>query len=103
VTTVATLEIRAAAAAPVGQDQAQIERVAALYKNNPGTVRVLAYAAAPSGSGDPLDSYHAALDRAQAVAKALADSGIPAGKIQTEAAPAGGARVAGRIEIQFTQ
>ncbi len=102
-TTVATLEIRAAAAAPVDQDQAQIERVAALYKNNPGTVRVLAYAAAPSGSGDPLDSYHAALDRAQAIAKALANSGIPAGKIQIEAAPAGGARVAGRIEIQFTQ
>ncbi len=101
-TTVATLEIRAAAAA-VGQDQAQIERVAALYKDSPGTVRVLAYAAAPAGGGDPLDSYHAALDRAQAVAKALADSGIPAGKIQTQAAPAAGARAAGRVEIQFTQ
>jgi hypothetical protein len=101
-TTVATLDIRAAATAPVGQDRAQIERVAALYKDNPGTVRVLAYAAAPTGGGDPLDSYHAALDRAQAVAKALADAGIPAGKIQTEATPVAGAR-AGRVEIQFTQ
>jgi hypothetical protein len=99
-TTVATLELRAAAVAPVGQDRAQIDRVAMLYKDNPGTVRVLAYAAAPAAGGDPLDSYHAALERAQAVAKALADAGIPAGKIQTEAAPAAGAR-AGRVEIQF--
>ena len=100
-TTVATLELRAAAA-PFGQDQAQIDRVATLYKDSPGAVRVLAYAAAPAGGGDPLDSYHAALERAQAVAKALADAGIPAGKIQTEAAPAAGARAPGRVEIQFT-
>jgi hypothetical protein len=100
-TTVATLEL-SAAAAPVGQDRAQIDRVAMLYKDNPGAVRVLAYAAAPKGGGDPLDSYHAALERAQAVAKALADAGIPAGKIQTQAAPAAGARATGRVEIQFT-
>jgi hypothetical protein len=99
-TTVATLEL-SAAAAPVGQDRAQIDRVAMLYKDNPGVVRVLAYAAAPVGGGDPLDSYHAALERAQTVAKALADSGIPASKIQTQAVPAAGAR-AGRVEIQFT-
>src|SRR5579862_4343320 len=61
-TTVATLELSAAAAAPAGQDRAQIDRVAMLYKDNPGGVRVLAYAAAPSGGGDPLDSYHAALE-----------------------------------------
>jgi len=101
-TTVATLEIRADAAAPGGQDRAQIDRVAALYKDNPGNVRVLAYAAAAAGGGDPLDSYHAALDRAQAVAKALAAAGIPAGKIQTQAAPAAGAQATGRVEIQFT-
>ncbi len=101
-TTVATLQIPAGATEPVGQDRAQIARVAALYKDNPGTVRVLAYAAAAPGGGDPLDSYHAALDRAQAVAKALADAGIPASRIQTEAAPAAGAK-AGRVEIQFTQ
>ena len=101
-TTVATLDIRAAPAAG-GQDRAQIEHIAALYKDNPGIVRVLAYAAASAGGGDPLDSYHAALDRAQAVAKALADAGIPAGKIQTQATPAAGARAAGRVEIQFAQ
>jgi hypothetical protein len=101
-TTVATLGI-AGAAEPGDQDRAQIERVAALYKDNPSAVRVLAYAAPPTGSGDPLDSYHAALERAAAVAKALVAAGIPDSKIHTEAAPAGGARAAGRVEIQFTQ
>jgi hypothetical protein len=106
-TTVATLDIPVAGgAAP--PDRAQIERVATLYRDNPGTVRVIGYAAAPAvgggtGGGDPLGNYHAALDRAQGIARALAEAGIPAGKIQTEATPAGGARSPGRIEIQFTQ
>ena len=102
-TTVATLGIAGAAAGPANPDRTQIERVAALYKDKPSTVRVLAYAAAPTGGGDPLDSYHTALDRAEAVAKALAASGIPQSKIQTEAAPAAGARAVGRVEIQFIQ
>ena len=85
-----------AAAAP---DRAEIDRVAALYRERPGTVRVLAFAAAPTGGGDPLASYHAALGRAQQIAKALADAGIPANKIQTEAAPS--PLAAGRVEIQF--
>ena len=62
-------------------------------------VRVLAFAAAPTGGGDPLASYHAALGRAQQIAKALADAGIPANKIQTEAAPS--PLAAGRVDIQF--
>ena len=102
-TTVATLEGPGAAGEPNRQDRAQIERVAALYKDKPGPVRVVAYAAAPAAGGDPLDSYHAALERAQAVAKALADSGIPADKIQTAATPAAGAPAAGRVEIQLAQ
>jgi outer membrane protein OmpA-like peptidoglycan-associated protein len=102
-TTVATLDIRTAVATPAVQDQAQIERVAALYRENQGNVRVLAYAAATAGGGDPLDSYHAALERAEAVAKALVTAGIPADKIQTQATPAAGAQAAGRVEIQFTQ
>jgi hypothetical protein len=106
-TTVATLDIPpAGGAAP--PDRAQIERIAALYRDSPGTVRVIGYAAAPAigggtGGGDPLGNYHAALDRAQGIARALAEAGIPAGKIQTEATPAGGERSPGRIEIQFTQ
>jgi hypothetical protein len=101
VTTVATLEIPVNASEPAGPDRAQIARVAALYKDKGGRVRVLAYAAAPSGGGDPLDTYHAALEGAQGVAKALVDSGIPADEIRTEATPASGARAAGRVEIQF--
>ena len=109
-TTVATLDIPAAAVAtgavPAVQDRAQIERVSWLYRDNPGTVRVVGYAAGPApggAGGDPLASYHAALERAQAVAKALIEAGIPASKIQTEASPAGGARAPGRVEIQFAQ
>ncbi len=99
-TTVATLDLHGTAAARDGRDHAEIERVAALYKEHPGTVRVIAYAAAPAGAGDPLASYHAALDRAQQVAKALAQAGIPARKIHSEATPAAAAK-AERIEIQF--
>lgn len=83
-------------------DRGRIEQVAALYKEQPGAVRVVAHAAAPTTpGGDPLAGYHAALERAQAVAKALAEAGIPASRIQTEANPAGGANAAARIEIQF--
>jgi hypothetical protein len=95
-TTVATLAIAGAAAAP---ERAEIDRVAALYRERPGTVRVLAYAAAPTGGGDPLAGYHAALGRAQQIAKALADAGVPANKIQTEAAPS--PLPAGKVDIQF--
>jgi outer membrane protein OmpA-like peptidoglycan-associated protein len=107
-TTVATLDIPGAAtgAVPALQDRAQIERVAGLYRGNPGTVRVVGYAAGPAGGGagaDPLASYHAALERAQTVAKALTEAGIPASKIQTEASPASGARAPGRVEIQLAQ
>ncbi len=86
-----------AAAVP---DRAQIERVAARYKQNPGTVRVIGYAAAPAAGEEPLASYHAALEAAQAVARALVAAGIPVSKIQTEAAPAEASQV-GRVEIQF--
>ena len=99
-TTVATVDLLGPSGTP---DRGQIERVAAQYKRNPGTVRVVGYAAPPSG-GDPLASYHAALERAQNVARALADAGIPSAKIQTEAARASGTGTpnAGQIDIQFT-
>ena len=87
------------AGAATAPDRAEIDRVAALYRERPATVRVLAFAAAPTGGGDPLASYHAALDRAQQIAKSLADAGIPANKIQTEAAPS--PLAAGKVEIQF--
>jgi hypothetical protein len=82
----------------------QIERVAALYQAEPRTVRVVAYAApgAPgSPGGEPLAGYHAALERAQAVAAALRAAGIPADKVQAEAAPASAAGPTDRVEIQL--
>ena len=94
--TVATLAGPGGAA---GRDRTEIDRVAALYQRQPGAVRVVAYAAAPTAGADPLSSYQTALDRAQAVAKALTAAGIPAAKIQTEANPASGA--IGRVDIQF--
>jgi hypothetical protein len=95
--TVATL----AGGAAGGREEAEIAKLAARYKQEPGRVRVVAYAAAPAAGSDPLASYQAALDRAQAIAKALAAAGIPAGKIQTEATPASAAAGAGRVEVQF--
>jgi hypothetical protein len=95
-TIVATLDIAATRAA----DRAQIAHVAALYKERPRAVRVVAFAAAPAPGNDPLRLYDAALDRAQKIAKALAAAGIPAGRIETEANPASG-RQLDRVDIQF--
>ena len=84
--------------------RAQIERVAALYNEQPRPVRVVAYAAAAAPGapgGEPLAGYHAALERAQAVAAALRAAGIPADKIQAEAAPAGDSGPIDRVEIQL--
>ena len=85
----------------------QIAQVAARYKESlgsqppPRAVRVIAYTAPPAPGADPLGGYHDALDRAQSVAKALAEAGIPEKMIQTEAKPAAGPIAAARIEIQF--
>ena len=83
---------------------AQIEHVAAMYKAEPHVVKVLAYAApaAPGApGGEALAGYHAALERAQAVAAALRSAGIPADKVHAEAAPAEAVGSAGRVEIQL--
>lgn len=98
--TVATLDL---SGTPAEGERAEIARVSALYKAQPRGVMVTAYAAAPAAGSDPLAAYRAALDRAQAVAKELAAAGIPAGRIQTQAAPVSGATAAGRVDIQLTQ
>jgi hypothetical protein len=87
-------------------DPAKIGQVTARYEESlgsqpPRAVRVIVYTAPPAPGADPLGEYHDALDRAQGVAKALADSGIPEKIIQTEAKPAAGPIAAARIEIQF--
>ena len=96
--TLATIDMPGSAAAPDRSERELIERIAGLYKQRPDTLRIVAYAGTPPPGADPLDSYRAALDRAQAVAKLLADGGIPASRIHTEASPAGGG---GRVEIQL--
>jgi hypothetical protein len=90
-------------------DPGQVAQVASRYKQGlgesqgspPRAVRVIAYTAPPAPGADPLGGYHDALERAQGVAKALAEAGIPEKMIQTQAKPAAGPIAAARIEIQF--
>lgn len=97
--TLATLDV---SGAPDDRNRELIERIAGLYKQKSETIRVVGYAGAPAPGTDPLDNYRAALDRAQSVAKLLGDAGMPAGRIQTEATPAGGPdSTGGRVEIQL--
>jgi hypothetical protein len=101
---VAALELHGTPPRIDADARAQIERVAALYSEQPRSVKVIAYAApgAPGApGGEPLAGYHAALERAQAVAGALRAAGIPADKVQAEAVPAGAAGSADRVEIQL--
>ncbi len=80
----------------------RLAKVAALYREQPGMVHVVSHAAATPAGRDQLDNYRAALTRGQAVAKVLAEAGIPANKIVTEAAPTRGDAASGRIEVQFS-
>ena len=103
-TPVAALELRGTPPSIDADGRAQIERVAALYSERPRSVKVIGYAApgAPGApGGEPLAGYHAALERAQAVAGALRAAGIPADKLQAEAAPSGAAGSTDRVEIQL--
>ena len=52
-------------------------------------------------AASPCTPVLAIIDAASRTLVQTADAGIPAGKIQTEAAPATGPGGAGRIEIQF--
>ncbi len=78
-------------------------KVVPRYREKPGQVRVVGYAGVSNGAAQQLNSYRTALDRAQAVAAALTKAGIPADKIQVEAAPAGSDAGQGRAEILFGQ
>jgi hypothetical protein len=103
-TFVAALELSGMPPRIDGDGRAQIQRVAALYNEQPRPVRVVAYAAAAAPGapgGEPLAGYHAALERAQAVAAALRAAGIPADKVQAEASPASGASPTDRVDIQL--
>lgn len=78
-------------------DRARVAQVAATYREKAGTVRIVAYTSAGAPGVEQLNSYRAALDRAQLVAAALKDAGVPANKIQSEATPG----TAGRVDVQL--
>jgi hypothetical protein len=99
--TVAMLDLPVGAPAVGGDDRSRLDAVLTAYRQKPTTLRIVAYAAAAKGSAEQLNSFRAALDRAQAVAKVLTDAGIPAAKIQTEATPAEAATPAGRVEVRL--
>jgi len=81
------------------EDRQTLEKVVPLYQQNPGKVRIVGYAGAGSGAAEQLNSFRAALDRAQAVAAALTRAGIPADKIAVEAAPSAADPVESRAEV----
>jgi hypothetical protein len=99
--TVAALDIAVGTTALPDAQRPRLAEVLAQYKDKPRTVRIVAYSAPATGGAEQLNSFRSALDRAQLVAKALADGGIPANKIQTQAAPPSDAAPPGRIEVQF--
>jgi outer membrane protein OmpA-like peptidoglycan-associated protein len=81
------------------EDRKTIEKLVPLYRENPGKVRIIGYAGAGSGAAEQLNSFRAALDRAQAVAAALTQAGIPSDKIAVEAAPSGSNSGDGRATV----
>jgi outer membrane protein OmpA-like peptidoglycan-associated protein len=81
------------------KDRQTLATVLPVYEQNPGKVRIVGYAGAGSGAVEQMNSYRAALDRAQAVAAALTKAGIPSDKIQVEAAPQGENSGESRAEV----
>jgi len=80
-------------------DRQTIRNIVPLYQQNPGKIRIIGYAVAGSGAAEQLNSFRAALDRAQAVAAALTQAGIPSDRIAVEAAPSGSNTPENRAEV----
>ena len=91
-TPVAEIKFAADSTSLSDEDRQTLEKVVPLYQEHPGKVRIVGYAGAGGGAAEQLNSFRAALDRAQAVAAALTKAGIPADKIAVEAAPSGAIR-----------
>ncbi|MBO0739620.1 MAG: OmpA family protein, partial [Alphaproteobacteria bacterium] len=101
VTPVAAVKFGGDSTSLTDNDRKALDAVLPLYQHNPGKVRIVGYAGGGAGAVEKLNSYRTALDRAQAVAAALTQEGIPSDKIQAEAAPAGANQGEGRAEILF--
>jgi outer membrane protein OmpA-like peptidoglycan-associated protein len=96
---VAEIKFGADATALTDGDKKTLETVVPLFREKPGKVRIVGYAGAGGGAVEQLNSYRTALDRAHLVATALTQAGIPADKIQVEAAPAGANSGESRAEV----
>lgn len=99
--TVASLELIPGSAEVPPDTRARLGEVVKQYQARPRTVRVLSFAAPATGGAEELNAFRSALDRAQLVAKALSNAGIPANKIQTEASPPVAGTSSGRIDVQL--
>jgi len=84
------VEIRFAAGATAlaPADHTTLEGLVPRWRQHPEKLRVVAYAAVAGNADQQLGSFHAALERAQAIAAVLMKAGIPKDKIAVEAAPA---------------
>ncbi len=102
-TTIVGVDLPVGATALPADVKSRVAEMAGLYKENPRTVRVVAYAAPGVGGAEQLNAFRTALDRAQLVANELSAAGVPKKQIQAEAAPASASVPAGRIEIQLMQ
>ena len=80
-------------------DRQSLGKIVPLYRRDPGKVRVIGYTGVGNSAGQQLNGFQAALDRAQAVAAALAKAGIPRDKILVEAAPVGEDSGQSRAEV----
>ena len=90
--------------ATLGEAERQaLGKIVPRYRAKPGLVRVVGYAGIGTSASQQLNSYRTALDRARAVAKGLAEAGVPANKIEVAAAPSGSDSGPGRAEILFEQ
>ena len=98
-TPVAEIKFAADSTVLSAEDRQALEKVVPLYQQNPGKVRIVGYAGAGSGAAEQLNSFRAALDRAQAVAAVLTEAGIPSDKIAVEAAPSDASSVESRAEV----
>ncbi len=80
-------------------DRQSLGAIVPLYRRDPGKVRVIGYTGVGNSADQQLNGFQAALDRAQAVAAALAKAGIPRDKILIEAAPVGEDSGQSRAEV----
>jgi outer membrane protein OmpA-like peptidoglycan-associated protein len=80
-------------------DRQSLGAIVPLYRRDPGKVRVIGYTGVGNTADQQLNGFQAALDRAQAVAAALAKAGIPRDKILVEAAPVGEDSGQSRAEV----